>query len=208
MLNRKPKTSQKSVDLLADWTWSFLNDHFGRLRRARPPVYLFLSDESAGSLSRRSPEEINFVRFIQLRDGGITLNRAPFIAYVSKLEQTVEETAHLYSLLRQPRPLPPEASEEFEENYSLLHETFGNCVQNLLMPLKLERRKKVHSLWDRIHFKAENLGRILAQRLFRGQIQFLDIAKCLEMDWHHPRGSERALNQLLALCGKKLRQRA
>lgn len=207
MSKRSLKKSQETVDTLAGETWSFLTEHFGPLRIQRPRVYLFLSPESKGSLKGRTKEEIEFVHDIQANAGGLILKRPPLLAYVSKPEQAVEETAHLYALLRQKFPVPLKASRSHEKCYSQLHEAFGEFVQCLVLPHSKRRPPKTTgSLWDQVHAVGYRLGRELAQALYDDQIRLSDVRAWVNLDWHRENQCQKALFRLKRLCAKRLRQ--
>lgn len=198
----KLKATQKQIDEFSDFVWSFLSTNFIKLKTRRPPLYLFLSKESKGSLSKRTENEKKFIHEIQFGGGGAVLHRRPLLGYVSHWTQVPEETAHLYSLSLQKTSLDHlEDSRQSMHNIGVLHESFGAFAQSLMLPKSAPRNQKTNDpLWDSIHQEGLNSGQKLACAFFDQQIKPAEIKKLLRFQWHRDfKTSQVALDYLRAL---------
>jgi hypothetical protein len=174
--------TQKQVDLLADLAWHQLSSLFGPAGK-RPPVYLFLSPQSKGSLKKRTEVEKSFVHHQQAAEGGVTLDRPP-CAWVSTLDQVPEECAHLYALQRGQRsknhqPLPL--------SHYLLHEAFGRFAEHLCFGKARQKvvRAKLRRLrvWDEIHHFGYALGDRWAEHYFCEKIEASHLKLWFSSSW-------------------------
>ena len=198
----KLKATQKQIDEFSDFVWSFLSTNFIKLKTRRPPLYLFLSKESKGSLSKRTENEKKFIHEIQFGGGGAVLHRRPLLGYVSHWTQVPEETAHLYSLSLQKTSLDHlEDSRQSMHNIGVLHESFGAFAQSLMLPKSAPKQQKTNDpLWDSIHQKGLSFGQKLARAFFDQQIKSAEIKKMLKFQWHRDfKTSQVALDYLRAL---------
>jgi hypothetical protein len=202
----KLKANQAKVSALADLTWQGLQALLGKRKRKRPPLYLFLSKESKGSLSKRDEAEKDFVHFQQQRGGGATL-KSPPLAYVSELEQTVEETAHLFALVYKDDKLPEVSSIEEELSTTILHESFGRMVHCLFLGLPKERTKKgstkieePEDLWRVGHQEGYRYGEKLAELYFKEKLELAKLRRLFDRRWTGPKSSQSALRALESLA--------
>lgn len=201
MWQLKLKNTQKQIDEFSDFVWSFLSANFIHLKTRRPPLYLFLSKESKGSLSQRTENEKEFIHEIQFGRGGAVLHRRPLLGYVSHWTQVPEETAHLYSLSLQKTSLDDLEDSRSMHNIAVLHESFGTFVQSLMLPKSAPKQQKTNDpLWDSIHQKGLGFGQKLARAFFDQQIKSTEIKKLLKFQWHRDlKTSQVALEYLRAL---------
>lgn len=158
--------------------WRRLEEIFGKCAKPRPPLYLFLSKASSGTLFRRRTEEINFVHAIQAAGGGVTLADPP-LAYVSAWYQVPEETAHLYAVCRKKMGSQP------SREYFVIQEAFAKFFELLV---QRERQKdpviKLEREWDRIHREGYALGRAWAKAHYLGKLKSQDYRLWMNLSWH------------------------
>lgn len=182
---------QNKVSALADFSWYALTDLLGSGSKKRPPVYLFLSPESKGSLKKRSPEEVELVHDQQVKKGGVTLIDPP-CAWVSTLKQVPEETAHLFALVHQTKKPPRLADPGQELRMMIQHEAFGRFASEMIFGfLPKPRRPKRPTrktttrmdLWNLGHREGYFLGHHLADTFYREQTPRMEIKKWFQMDW-------------------------
>lgn len=179
--------TQAQVRNLADYTWQLLSQTFGKPKSKRPPVYLFLSPESKGSLKNRGPIERRFVHEQQNRGGGVVLSR-PDIAWVSHLDQVPEETGHLFALAHGKRADGPESL-----YFYCLHEAFGHFSECLVFGSaarpapKAALRASENSLraWNWIHEEGRRIGKLWIQAYFAEEISTKPLKSWIHDDWDY-----------------------
>lgn len=201
--------SQSQVELLAEFSWHCLEDVFDCSGRRLPPIYLFLSPKSRGSLKRRSQPEIDFVHFQQMHDGGATL-KSPPAAWVSKLEQVPEECAHLFCIRYKQDKLPKINTALAELRTTTLFECFGRFAQGLVFGGIEEstsrpkaRIQSEMQLWDSAHREGYFLGERLTELYFREQLKLSGLRRIFKKPWVGPTSSLSRLRELYALLGQK-----
>lgn len=193
--------NQAQVDALKNLTWLHLESLFDRKLKRRPPLYFFLSPESKGSLRKRTSDEKALVHRQQMLKQGITLIDPPS-AWVSRLDQTCEEAAHLFALVQKPWPKRFMPTPQAELTTMILHEAFARFSVQILngfneKPLKA-RKKKSSNVWEQAHRDGYILGHALAQGFLEEKISRRKLQKWFEMNWY-ARGS-RALQFLRSLA--------
>jgi hypothetical protein len=199
MSTLKLKASQKQIDEFADFVWQFLRTNFIEVKSTRPPLFLFNSAKSKGSLSPRSPAEKKFVHHIQFGGGGVVLHRPPILGYVSHWSQVPEEVAHLYALRVQTKPIQEDGRKQMHD-IGVLHEAFGAFVQSLILPKLLHKNiRSSDSLWDAFHAEGIRQGRKLAKLFWNQKILPRHIKKYLRFQWHTPESARKALLYLGSL---------
>lgn len=204
------KTNQKNVEILADLCWLQLTSIFceSATRKNRPPVYLFLSKESEGSLKDRSVDERDFVHFQQERKGGATLKEPP-CAWVSRLDQVPEETAHLFALQYKPESKLEIRSIEEELCSMTLHECFGRFAHELILgvepklaPRPKQKIREPEDIWHQAHSEGYFLGHFLAAHFFSGELNQKQLKRFWSWKWNG-RYSVSSLNRLYRLINLK-----
>jgi len=149
-------------------------------RKKLPQIYLFLSRESKGSLTTRTPSEKDLVHSQQFRGEGVALIDPP-IAWVSSLDQVSEESAHLYAIVNAPHSLRPRNKKD-EQALVQLHEAFAffaeavstspkiKLNQRLSLPKNFRSFSKVEKFWIRAHYNGYRLGQKWARSYFSGTL--------------------------------------
>jgi len=127
--------------LARDYSWEMLASFFDAPRRACPPLYLFLSPESAGSLKGRDSSEIEFVH-AQQRYGGAACLRSPPAAWVSSLDQIPEETGHLFILVHKPKTQVAPRSAKAALILMTWHECFGRFSELLIFGQAIKKTRR------------------------------------------------------------------
>jgi len=178
-------TSQRQIDQLADLGWTQLRLLFGGLKK-RPPVYLFLSSKSKGSLKRRTKSEKDFVHLQQFSSGGVTLDRPP-CAWVTDFDQVPEEVGHLFALTKGQR-----STWDTPLSFYVLHEAFGRFAECLVfgsvksqISSKLAGAKAVSDC-NEIHRWGYRLGNHWGKALYAGQKK-LDTDVWFSQHWTNPK---------------------
>lgn len=199
---------QKKADALADLSWEILESFFSKKGKKRPPVYLYLSPQSKGSLRNRSQEEVEWVHWQQARDGGISL-RSPPAAWVAHLEQIPEEVAHLFALVYQKQKGPRTDSLLSEASYTCLHEFLGRFAQSLVFGpeeknFRRSRRKlSENSFWDLSHEEGYALGDRWAKLYLEAGEESLreELQKFFQMNWYDEKNQKKILGKLYSRVG-------
>ena len=193
---------QKQVDLMADLAWHQLSSLFGSAGK-RPPVYLFLSPRSRGSLKKRSQIEKNFVHHQQAAEGGVTLDRPP-TAWISSFEQIPEECGHLFALKRGQRG---EKGEALPLSHFLLHEAFGRFAEHLAFGKARQKVKRPQlrrlRVWDELHHLGYELGDLWAKKYYAEDLSSQDLKKWFASSW----AKNKTISELYQIVGKKLPRR-
>lgn len=197
--------SQVAISDFADLCWLQLHEVITtKVKTRRPRLYLFLSEESKGSLSKRAPEEQDFVLHQQVYHGAATLKDPP-LAYVSNWQQVAEECAHLFAIVCKPERRDVVRTIEQEVNHVILHEAFGrffHCLQ-MGLPQKLQsqsrkaRVSKPQDIWQIGHHEGYALGERLAQKFFDSSLKKKSLNAWFWKKWP----SKQALRQLYRLVG-------
>jgi hypothetical protein len=194
---------QKRVNAFANYCWQSLEHFFALKGKKRPPVYLYLSPQSEGSLRGRSEEERAWVHWQQAREGGMTLRKPP-AAWVARADQVPEEVCHLFLLVYQKSKPPREASLLNEARYSVLHECFGRfffCTLfgNIPQTKKSSATPKKLSednFWDLSHQLGYRLGENLAKLFFEEKLPASALQGVFHLNWYQSQSQGRALRDL------------
>jgi len=189
----KLQETQKNLNRLADLSWELQQSLITPTKKKlkRPPVYLFLSPESKGSLKGRSKEEIAFVHEQQRRGGGACLRRRP-MAYVSKIEQGVEESAHLFALIYKKEGHSDFVHDEEELGNAILHEAYARFIHGMFFgsyrrPTKRGtypgRKLTASKIWQFAHREGYFLGEALCHGLLEEKISIIKIRSWFWQNW-------------------------
>jgi len=189
----KLQETQNNLELLADLSWELQQALIAPPKKQlkRPKVYLFLSPESRDSLKGRSKEEIEFVHDQQARGGGACLRRRP-MAYVSKVEQGVEESAHLFALIYKQEGYSDFVHDEEELGNTILHEAYARFIHGMFFgsyrrPTSRTpytgRKLTPTKIWQFGHREGFFLGEALCYALLEEKISIIQIRKWFWQNW-------------------------
>lgn len=210
-MSKSKASDQKQTDILADFCWQLLQSFFGESKKACPPVWLFLSPQSKGSLKKRTEEEKAFIHFQQGRDGGATL-KSPPAAWVSHPSQVPEEVAHLYAVIQKPEESAEDRDAYEELFFMTIHECFGRLGHCLVLGLPKKRTKrsekkliKPEELWNLAHEEGYFLGEKMAEAFFNEKLRLKDLQAFFKYSWQ-PKDAEKSLQKIYKLLKIKSRK--